>query len=319
MTLAHPRVDVVMPAFNAGRYIESALESVAAQSMPVARIIVIDDGSTDDTAVRVKAFGSRHPGIELIYRYQDNAGISAARNRGLAIAHSHFVALLDADDLWAPDKLARQIALFAQPADERLGVVYCDYGLITEAGEPQPYPGSRLDPTLRGEVYERLLRANLVAGSASAVLIRRDCLEHVGLFDETLKEGAEDWDLWLRLARHYTFDFVPAKLVFIRRHPHQSQKNEVRMIGGELRFLDKLYRTGQMRRYHLSRFRRRLAFGRVDAARLAGFDVCHPYIQRAISGWGMVLISLLLRASLPARNLVRAVRRYRGQRRRDAS
>jgi glycosyltransferase involved in cell wall biosynthesis len=277
------RVDVVIPAYNAAAFIEDALASVAAQGDCVARVIVVDDGSTDDTVGIVEAFGRRHPELPLACLRQPNAGPSAARNRGLAQVQAEFVAMLDADDIWAPQKLRLQLDAFDHPRFPQLGVVYCGYGLISPSGEPQPNPGFRLDPTVRGNIAERLLEANLVAGSASAVLVRRTCLEHVGTFDERLV-CAEDWDLWLRIAQHYTFDCVEEELVWLRQHPGNAQKNDRRMLGGRLLFLDKLFVTGKARREHFVAFWESLSVSGFDGRELQGFASCDWRVRLLVSG-----------------------------------
>lgn len=289
------RVDVVIPAYNAAAFIEEALNSVVAQGDCVAQIIVVDDGSSDNTAEIVEAFGHRHPGLVLKCLRQRNAGPSAARNRGLAQVRAEFVAMLDADDIWAPDKLRRQLEKFDQPQFERLGVVYCGYGLISHSGQRLENSGFRLDPTVCGDVSERLLEANLIAGSASAVLVRRACLEHVGTFDETLV-CAEDWDLWLRIAEHYTFDYLQEDLVWLRQHPGNAQKNEFRMLGGELLFLNKLYRSGKANWSHFERFWLRLERQDVDARKLQGFGSCDRRVQQLVSGVPMKLSKFFLRS-----------------------
>lgn len=303
-------VEVVIPAYNAERTIGEALDSVAAQTVPPERVIVVDDGSSDATAAKVRSFAASHPGLEVLCLQQANAGLAAARNRGLELARATFVALLDADDAWLPQKLERQLALFERPGAERLGLVYCDFSLMSEEGAPLADDEFELDPRVRGEVYQRLLHGNAVAGSASAVLIRRACLARVGLFDETLV-SAEDWDLWLRLARHYEFDFVPEPLVRLRRHPANMQKDESRMRAGELRVIDKLYCAGEMRWQHLWRLRARLAHGGIDAAQLARFGECHPNIRAALTGWRMALIAPVLRLAYCARGLARAALKRR--------
>jgi glycosyltransferase involved in cell wall biosynthesis len=298
------RVDVVIPAYNAASFIEDALASVAAQGDCVARVIVVDDGSTDDTVAIAEAFGLRHPGLALVCLRQPNAGPSAARNRGLAHVQAEFVAMLDADDIWAPQKLQRQLEVFDHPRFEQLGVVYCGYGLMSESGERQENRGFRLDPSVRGDVSERLLEGNLVAGSASAVLIRRACLERVGTFDERLV-CAEDWDLWLRIAEHYAFDFVEDELVWLRQHPSNAQKNELRMLGGELLFLNKLYLARKARWYHLARLWRRLVTGGHDARQLQGFDACDRRVQGLVAGIPMKLFSITWRNYTYARGVAR--------------
>jgi glycosyltransferase involved in cell wall biosynthesis len=298
------RVDVVIPAYNAAAFIEEALASVVAQGNCVARIIVVDDGSTDNTVETVEAFGRRHPEFALVCLQQANAGPSAARNRGLAHVDAEFVAMLDADDVWVPQKLQRQLAVFDRPRFERLGVVYCGYGLMSESGERVENRGFRLDPTVRGHVAERLLEGNLIAGSASAVLVRRACLERVGTFDDRLV-CAEDWDLWLRIAEHYTFDHVEEELVLLRQHPSNAQKNELRMLGGELLFLNKLYLAGKARWYHFARFWRRLAAGGHDASQLQGFASCDWRVRFLMARPAMKLFNVSWRGGSYLRRLPR--------------
>jgi glycosyltransferase involved in cell wall biosynthesis len=242
------QVDVVIPAFNAGRYIEEALLSVANQTLPPARVIVVDDGSTDDTVERVRDFAARHPQLQIECVSQKNAGPSAARNNGLRRISADFVALLDADDRWCPDKLARQAALFQAGDSEILGLVYCDY-LVIDAESRPVISAHRQKAALRGHAEQALRSANLVAGSASAVLLRTSALHETGCFDEALV-CAEDWDFWLRLARKWHIDSVAEPLVQIRQHDLNAQKSLTRMLGGELRFAEKLYWRSELSLLH---------------------------------------------------------------------
>lgn len=315
---AHPpssaRVDVVIPAYNASRFVVAALESVVAQAPHVARIIVVDDGSQDDTVAVVQAFAGAYPPGFISCLSQANGGPSAARNTGLAQARAEFVALLDADDIWLPGKLAAQLERFDHPAFADLGVVYCDFGLMDVAGRRFPNPGFRLDRRIRGAIEKPLLRANLIAGSASAVLIRRACLDDVGLFDSSLV-CSEDWDLWLRLAARYTFDYAPDELVLIRQHPSNAQKNERRMLGGEMLFLNKLHRCGKARWYHYARLMRRMVLGGVDPACLDRCDQWDAGLRRMFSPMRMWVFARVLFVVQRGRGLVRRLLRLAGRRR----
>lgn len=302
------RVDVVIPAYNAAAFIADALASVAAQGDCIASVIVVDDGSSDDTVAIAEAFGRQHPELGLVCLRQPNAGPSAARNRGLAQVRAEFVAMLDADDIWAPQKLQRQLALFDQPRFAQLGVVYCGYGLMSPSGERLHNAGFRLDPTVRGNVAERLLEANLIAGSASAVLVRRACLERVGNFDETLV-CAEDWDLWLRIAEHYAFDCVEEELVWLRQHPGNAQKNDKRMLGGRLLFLNKLFVTGKARRDHFERFWEGLAVSGHDGRELQGFASCDWRVRLLMSGLPLRLAIAFIQSSVYQQGLPMAARK----------
>ncbi|QWV99040.1 glycosyltransferase family 2 protein [Geomonas nitrogeniifigens] len=229
-------VDVVIPVYNGAPYIERALRSVLEQDHPPTRIIVVDDGSTDATADIVRGVRGEVP---IRYFHQENGGLSSARNAGIRLCSSRFVAFLDADDEWYPDKLSRQLALFRESSFPHLAAVYCRYDIIDEGSvvrhdchvvEP--------DPENRGDIFQRILAANLVTGSGSGILVLREALGEVGFFDETLS-ACEDWDMWLRLARRYQFDYVDGKLVKIRRHGSNMQKDDTRMFVNSLTFYNK--------------------------------------------------------------------------------
>lgn len=298
-------IDVVVPAYNAGRYIECCLASVIAQTVRVQQVIVVDDGSTDDTCAKVRAFAMRTD-IEIRLVSQLNAGPSAARNKGLSLTRGDYIALLDADDVWLPTKLEKQLSLFA--SNPRLGVAYCDYGLITEYGHEIENKGFKLDRTVRGSVQEKLLHGNLIAGSASAVLIKKRCLDETGLFDERLV-CAEDWDLWLRLAKRHEFDYVDEILVQLRQHEGNSQKNELRMLGGELLFLNKLFINGQMRWFHFMQLSQRLILNKIAPQTLAGFSDCCPQIQQALTGWRRMALAAVVRPLAVVRHCYRLTRK----------
>jgi len=236
------KIDVVIPAYNASAFIVETLESVIQQTLAPASIIVVDDGSVDNTAEFVCRFADAHPTQKIVLISQANKGISGARNAGLKAATAEFVALLDADDLWEADKLVHQAALFQREGAERLGLVYCDYRLVDENG-CAVQTRSHVGPRLRGRVRQELRAGNLISGSASAVLIRSRVLQDVGLFDEALV-CCEDWDLWLRISKDWEVDFVPETLVCIRRHSQSIQRDNRKMLEGDLRIAVKLSDEG---------------------------------------------------------------------------
>jgi glycosyltransferase involved in cell wall biosynthesis len=232
----HTEVDVVIPVYNGARFLAAAIESVLAQTLPPRRLIVVDDGSCDESAQIARRYACG--AVELVVVQKPNGGLSSARNAGIARCRSELVALLDADDVWAPHKLARQVARFAESELSDLGVIYCSYDDIDEHGQPLlNFPSMPLTRGLRGRIRRRLFRGNLVAGSGSAVLVRRACLERVGGFDERLP-SSEDWEMWLRLAEHYAFDYVDEVLVHLRRHGGSMQaQREAQMLRTDLEVL----------------------------------------------------------------------------------
>ncbi|MBN1585109.1 glycosyltransferase [Candidatus Uhrbacteria bacterium] len=234
---ATPSIDVIIPVYNGGRFVGDAINSVVEQIYPANRIIVVNDGSTDNTEAAVLEIREKSK-IEIVYVKKDNGGPNSARNSGLELAKSGFVAFLDADDCWYPNKLERQIAKFGE-GDGRLGVVYCGYSLIDGDGKPFfGIPIIEIDETMRGQVFRKLLRKNMIIGSASGVLVRRSCFETVGRFDESLRVG-EDWDMWLRLAKEFKYDFVNEPLIKIRRHSDNAQADDLHVFRNLIRFYDK--------------------------------------------------------------------------------
>ncbi|MCS6850635.1 MAG: glycosyltransferase [Gemmataceae bacterium] len=198
-------VSVIVATYNYGRFIAEALRSLQRQTFADWEAIIVDDGSTDETPAVVQAFLDDH---RFHYRRIEHVGQSGAKNVGIRAARGRYVAFLDADDVWHPEKLARQLAVFER--DPSLGVVYTGREWMTADGRPLERPA----PTLyRGDVLRAIFRTNFVCFSSS--MVRRDVFADVGLFDESLTL-AVDYDLWLRIAARYRFDYVDAPLVRYR-------------------------------------------------------------------------------------------------------
>jgi glycosyltransferase involved in cell wall biosynthesis len=193
-------VSVVIPACNAGGTIGETLDSVISQSYRPMEIIVVDDGSTDDTAAVVRRRMAEIPFLRLLT--QANQGVSAARNTGIRAARGAFIAFIDADDLWHRDKVALQVARFQRDGN-RLGVVYTWSTYMSADGHI--LPGRAFAETYEGDIYAALLICNFMNGTQ---MVRRQCLESVGLYDTALRVN-EDLKLHLALAAHYDFGVVP--------------------------------------------------------------------------------------------------------------
>jgi glycosyltransferase involved in cell wall biosynthesis len=206
-------IDVVIPVYNGAPYIRDCVASVLSQTLQPRHVIIVDDGSTDDTAEVVHALLRCHP-ILKFHRMDRNSGVSAARNAGIRLSDAPFIAFIDADDIWMPNKLALQRQIFAK-SQQPVGFVHSSFFLIDEDGSTIPHERG-LPPLLCGDIFSRLLRErNILSGSASSVLIKRDILDKAGVFDDQLYYG-EDWDLWLRLAAISEVDHTPEALVGIR-------------------------------------------------------------------------------------------------------
>lgn len=213
-------VDVIIPVFNGDRYIQYAMRSVQNQTLAAARIIVADDGSTDTTADVVKSFMASDP--RVTYLNLPHQGVSSARNSGIRASTARFVAFLDADDIWLPEKLERQAEVFTKSA-QQVGFVHSSYFLIDSNGN-RLRAQTVVPPKKRGEIFEPLLFDGYVlSGSASSVVVRRSVLDAAGYFDERLFYG-EDWDLWIRLAQVSEVNFTPEPVVGIRVHSESAQR-----------------------------------------------------------------------------------------------
>ncbi len=212
-----PVVSVVIPTYKHAEYVLATLESVFAQTFTSYEVIVVNDGSPDDTAAKLRPLADAG---RIRYFEQPNAGQSAARNRGLAEARGEFVAFLDDDDLWPPEKLSWQVAALRE--DQRAGVVYGQKFEL--GGDEQPSPG---DDAPVGDVFARFAVAGWIQ-SPGQTLIRREVLSGSGGFDPAIW-GTDDWDLWLRLARKTRFCYRPLPALYYRRHATNASKNFVRM------------------------------------------------------------------------------------------
>lgn len=217
-------IDVVIPVYNGARFLSEAVDSALGQTFCPSQVILVDDGSTDETPSIASDLAEAYP-HHVRYLQTEHQGVSGARNAGIAVSSSPFVAFLDADDVWLSDKLRIQLAVF-EGAGPDVGLVHSSYVHIDEHGELID-EARVVPPGKRGNLFKALLFEDYVlSGSASAALVRREYLDRAGYFDERLAQG-EDWDLWVRLAALCRFDFAPQPLVKIRIHSGSAQRTAV--------------------------------------------------------------------------------------------
>lgn len=299
-------VEAVVPAYNAGRYIEEAVRSVWNQTMKPERLIVVDDGSVDCTPEILSRLQQELSAGWLHLIRQENSGLSAARNAGIRACRAQYVALLDADDVWMPGKLDAQLAVLTAALGRPAGLVYCDFEQIDEDGRTVQGPRFQLNRRARGDVRRLLGDANCIAGSGSGVLVRRDLFEIVGGFDTQLR-SAEDWDMWQRLAEVTHFDFVPQALVKIRRHSLSMQADPMRMFDGELALFAKQYVRGSMSRPHLARLRRLVAVHRLDVRTVPSAASIPPVVMDLFRGRAFGCWCAAYRATLALRRSLKSL------------
>jgi len=220
-------VSVIIPAYNQSHYLGQAIQSVLDQTYPDFEIIVVDDGSTDDTRAVADSFTD----ARLRYVYQDNAGLSAARNTGIRHATGTYLSYLDSDDLFLSEKLALLVDAFDR--EPELGFAAGQAVLIDENSQPL---GEIFDAGLPQDRSQLLMNNPLHVGS---VLLRRDWQEKVGFFDESLR-SYEDWDMWLRLVRAgCQMGWVPQPVSLYRFHRAQMTRLGKQMTTATFAVLEK--------------------------------------------------------------------------------
>lgn len=230
-----PKVDVIIPAYNAARYLPAAIESVMAQTFEDWRILLVDDGSMDNTADVVAPYVDKL-GPKLRYIKQANSGLPAARNAAIANSSAEFLALLDADDVWLPCRLSESLKCFE--GRPQVGIAYgfnsrvdVEGKVIDTFDQAQKHGEGRIAPY----IYMRKVYL-----PCPTVTFRRKCVDEVGGFDESLR-ATEDRDLWFRIALRYEVAFVPKVIAHYRTSPNSMSTDTGRMLTAQLQFIEKHY------------------------------------------------------------------------------
>jgi glycosyltransferase involved in cell wall biosynthesis len=221
-----PFVSVIMPAYNRASFLARAINSVLCQTYPRLEVIVVDDGSTDMTAKLMADQYLNEPRVRCL-RHPSNQGAQRARNTGIRAARGSFIAFLDSDDEWLPDKLEKQMRLFSKE-NERLGVVYAGYREMLA-------DGGHIDhrPALRGGIYTAALKKWVC--DMNTIVAKKHILFQAGLLNEHIR-AYQEWDLCINLARHGSFDYVAEPLAVY--HTHATSTISKDLLLGALGFLD---------------------------------------------------------------------------------
>lgn len=232
-------VSVIVPTYNSAPYIVDAIESVLAQTYQNLEIIVIDDGSNDNARGVLVPYRDK-----ITYLYQENRGVSAARNLGIGHAKGEYIAFLDADDIWLPGKLDRQMQFLE--GNTNVALVFGDAELFDVNRTDIPCPEQRMSKsrleereTPKDDVFELLLYGNFI--TTSTVMLRRSCLERVGGFDESLR-SVEDRDLWLRIADKFCIGYIQAVLCRKRLHGSNISSDAPLAAASRIKVLERAVR-----------------------------------------------------------------------------
>lgn len=278
-----PRVSVIIPTYNHAHYLPLAIQSVLDQTYTDWEAIIVDDGSTDDTAAVVAQFTD--PCIHYIH--QENQGLSAARNTGIRAAQGDYLAFLDADDGWEPGFLRRCVGVLA--ADATLAGVYVRNYFIDENGAVLPRLGGQVVPPAA------FRSRNLEGGffPPHAALVRAAVVHQVGPFDTQLT-SVEDWDLWIRLSERYQMQGIPLPLVRYRVYPGSMSTDSARMHANRMAVLTKHFGPPEGDLAAWSREKRRV-YGFAYRSAAVGYiqqgqpDEGWRFLAQAVSTWPHLL------------------------------
>jgi glycosyltransferase involved in cell wall biosynthesis len=231
------RTSIIIPAFNQARFLSQAIESALGQAGAEVEVVVVDDGSTDETPEVIGRYLA-DPRFKSVR--QPNTGLPGARNRGIAESVGDYLCFLDSDDYYLPEKVARQAALLA--ADPELGFVYCDITTVDDTGQPvlEQFSIAKLQRELSGNLFSSLMLGGFFP--PHTVMIRRAVLDQVGGFDPDLG-GHADYDLWLRVSgAGFKAVFLPETLAFYRTHADSMSKDGQHMAETRLATFRKMVR-----------------------------------------------------------------------------
>jgi glycosyltransferase involved in cell wall biosynthesis len=212
-TLMAPTVSVIIPTYNRPQELMAAIGSVLNQTYQDFEIIIVDQSEGDRAQQIISDLGEERIRYVECRREGNFRGVSKARNQGIKMAHGRFLAFLDDDDLWLPNKLEKQVMLM-ENSSPNVGLIYCGCKRISVIDNEL----IKVDvPKHRGDVAQDIMRSGFIL--TITTLIRKECFENVGMFDETM-EIAEDWDMWVKIGKAYHFDYIPDALAIYNVRPN---------------------------------------------------------------------------------------------------
>ncbi|MHC4321510.1 MAG: glycosyltransferase family 2 protein [Planctomycetota bacterium] len=222
-----PTVSVIIHTYNNEKFIAETVESVLNQTYKDYEIIVVDDGSVDGTRDALLPYMQ-----EIIYHYKENGGIASAKNAGISLSQAEFIAFLDHDDLWVPDKLKLQMESFNE--NPQVGLVYAKYTSFRDGKELRTKP----EKGYSGWIFKELLAKSFV--QTSTVVVKRECLNAVGPYDESFSLG-DEYDMFLRIAKKFQCGFIDKGLTRYRVHDTNASNNDFLFDNENLGVYKKIY------------------------------------------------------------------------------
>lgn len=275
-----PKVSILTPAYNSAKYLPETIESVLAQTFQDFEMIIVDDGSTDNTKEVVEAYVKNYPG-KIRYIYQQNAGPAAARNTAIKNSTGEYLALLDSDDLWFPNRLEEGVKIL--DTHPEVGLVHSRTKRVI--GDIEMGGSVRQTKYLSGMIYTNLIlrKAHI---SCLTALFRRKCIEDVGIFDEAREcIGVEDRELWLRISKKYPVYFIDKDLGIYRIIASGISRNQKRMLEGRQYNLNKHcpgLKNLPLRHFALARTYKELADEYLE---IQNFCEAKKWYKEAIKNW----------------------------------
>ena len=268
-TKKNPTVSIIIATYNRAHYIGRAIQSVLNQTYQDFEVIIVNDASTDDTEEVVKSFNDER--LRYIQLSKNSGGAPVPRNAGIRAARGEYIAFLDDDDEWLPEKLEKQVNKFKSVSSD-VGVVYHGYVYVNEQTGEKLF---EVIPDKKGDVFELLLEKGIVGDTTP--LVRKECFKRVGLYDTEFL-GTYDRDMWLRVAKCYKFDFVPEILAKYYMHGNQN----IASLENRIQGLDRITRKYQV---YLSKavFTNRLRYLGTLCCLQGGFEKGSRYFREAIN------------------------------------
>jgi len=265
--MQRPLVSAILPIRNGQEHMRQAIDSVLAQTYPRVETVIVNDGSTDDTRRIIESYGDR-----VVAVHQENTGVAGARNAGISRSRGQFVAFLDCDDWWRPEKIEKQVA--AMLDNDAVGLVHTGIDHYDQASGSYVGPlAPKAEPhRLVGNCYDLLLLDNQIYNSA--VMVRRSVIDRVGMCDLTIPPNTvADYELWLRVARCSELAYLAEPLTVYRLHPEQGLWNRPKMLAAEAGVLEKIIAAEG---FVLSEAMRRRMAQLYDALAVAHLDQGEP-------------------------------------------